>query len=80
MKFYNYFLRFHTVKSLHVSFIIDPTGYLFSNVHNQAIIYSLIFYSYYKFVNNTNERIKINYKVHLTYIINILIIVAKIKI
>ena len=34
-------MSFHILKSLHDSFIINATNYIYFNVHNQAIIHPL---------------------------------------
>ena len=38
-------MNFHILKLLHDSLIINAASYISFNVHNQAIIHQLIFYS-----------------------------------
>ena len=42
---------FHILKLLHDFFIINPTSYIYFNVHNQTIIHPLISYliDYFEF-------------------------------
>ena len=44
------FLMIQILKLLNDSFIINTTNYMVFNVHNQAIIYPLIFHSILQFI------------------------------